>query len=515
MKKITLLFLLLFSIFLIPSTGISAYFHLTYDEKTTDFVDGVRHTRMVANINYNSVETPQIINYLGANPTSSSDLNIIVGDNYANFDFGKGELNTMINNINTRYPNYEVIGGVNGDFYATNGIPIEAYVHNFEVLSMGLGTQRTVVGFKDNGEVVFGRPEFTGYEAIVYDEDGNIKNIIPLEYINRKPTTPTNVSVYFEDFPSSITGDFNKLIFKATNTKLEWYKRTYFGKGNLLSTTTDEIEIDLQRFVLVGETLNDDNHITETDTVVIQQHMGGDFEGVRYAIGAWEELVKDGVATEVYTEGAGPDVRHPRTAIGVKEDGTVFFVVVDGRDYINGYLGVTEYELSEIMLYFDAVQAYNLDGGGSSAMSLINPDGEYIYLNTPSDGYPRQVSNGLFFVRGEHEDPPVRLPYPDTRELLTAPQQFSINADGLLTFEQISHASSYDIEIDDQVFTTVNPELQLNLLPGVHHIRVKANGNYTTYKDSEYSPIIIYTEYTDQMKKFLDLLKQIAKTEAH
>ena len=68
------------------------------------------------------------------------------------------------------------------------------------------------------------------------------------------------------------------------------------------------------------------------------------------------------------------DVRHPRTAIGIKENGDVLILVVDGRipDYSNG---ATLVDLALTLKAFGAVDSINLDGGGSSIM-LIRPDGE-------------------------------------------------------------------------------------------------------------------------------------------
>ena len=57
----------------------------------------------------------------------------------------------------------------------------------------------------------------------------------------------------------------------------------------------------------------------------------------------------------------------PRTLVGVKEDGTLVLVVVDGRD--TGYSrGVTMSEAAELMVSLGCETAYNLDGGGSSTM---------------------------------------------------------------------------------------------------------------------------------------------------
>jgi len=514
MKK-KILSIILFIIVISSSnfTGVSTLFRINYTEKTTDIIDNVRHTRMVADLNYNGAESSQIINYLGADIMSASDLNIVVGDNYMNYGWGRGDLNTIINNVNDRYPNYEVIGGVNGDFYGATGYPVEAYVRNFEVLSPGLGYERTVIGFKDNGETVYGRPEFTGYELLVFNEDGALKLNVPIEGINKLPTEDGNITVYFENKQELISGDLNKVIISASDIKIDDWGTIFFGKGELDYETNEELLPPLQKMVIVGNDFNNDELITSTDYVVVQQHIGGDFEGVRFAIGAWEELVSDGIATEEYFEGAGPTYRHPRTAIGIKEDGSVFFVTVDGRDYTNGYLGVTEYELAEIMLYFDAVQAYNLDGGGSTTMSLINGEGEYVYINNPSDGNPRPIANGLFFVKGEHEPVLDKVPFPDLREILDVPTNAFIDEDGQLNFDEVLNSSSYLININGLDYESEEAEYYLNENPGTYEVMIKAIGDQIDYKNSEYSEVIIYNVYTENMQKFIDLFKNYSQSE--
>jgi exopolysaccharide biosynthesis protein len=58
---------------------------------------------------------------------------------------------------------------------------------------------------------------------------------------------------------------------------------------------------------------------------------------------------------------------HPRTAIGQKQDGTMIFVVIDGRQV--GYsIGTNFLELQNIFNKYDAYNAANLDGGSSSTM---------------------------------------------------------------------------------------------------------------------------------------------------
>lgn len=103
-------------------------------------------------------------------------------------------------------------------------------------------------------------------------------------------------------------------------------------------------------------------------------------------------LVERGrVNVRVQEENIAPDIakgRAPRTAVGVKKDGTVLLVVVDGRN--NNSAGLTLQELATYMLRLGARDAVNFDGGGSSVMAV---NGKVV--NKPSDGKERRVSIGL------------------------------------------------------------------------------------------------------------------------
>jgi hypothetical protein len=66
--------------------------------------------------------------------------------------------------------------------------------------------------------------------------------------------------------------------------------------------------------------------------------------------------------------------RAPRSAIGVKADGTVVVAVVDGRADIGHSVGATLAELAEIMRSLGCRDAMNMDGGGSSVMFVNTPE---------------------------------------------------------------------------------------------------------------------------------------------
>jgi len=89
--------------------------------------------------------------------------------------------------------------------------------------------------------------------------------------------------------------------------------------------------------------------------------------------------------------------RHPRTAVGKKADGTVVFVVVDGRT--NQAFGVSIFELREIMKWLGCVDALNLDGGGSSTMTagsnIVNMPCDNKKFDTQGE---RSVANALIVL---------------------------------------------------------------------------------------------------------------------
>ncbi len=114
-------------------------------------------------------------------------------------------------------------------------------------------------------------------------------------------------------------------------------------------------------------------------------------------VSGWPMLVRNCVAlTSARLPGSDAFTRapHPRTAIGISEDGmTLYFVVADGRR--EGVPGLTLARLADFMAdELGVCAAMNLDGGGSSAMWV---DDEIV--NRPSDGSERRVAIHLGVVR--------------------------------------------------------------------------------------------------------------------
>lgn len=92
-------------------------------------------------------------------------------------------------------------------------------------------------------------------------------------------------------------------------------------------------------------------------------------------------LVENGeVAVDANDEVGRAMASNPRTAIGIKADGTYIFAVADGRT--DESEGLSLRELAEFLKSKGAVTAYNLDGGGSSTM-VFNGN----VINNPTGGH--------------------------------------------------------------------------------------------------------------------------------
>jgi hypothetical protein len=514
MKKIIVFILLLSIIFIYQVPEVNPSLTIIATTEETNYIEGVRHTKIVGQISYYNPDTEetlvtnQVINYMGGHVSVSPDTHIIVGDDYSDFAWGMNNMHAIKENVHRRYENYKVIAGVNGDFYnMTTGHPVAAYIRNFEVLTTGIA--RPIAGFKDNGQVVFGIPQYSGYELLVFDEEGALKKRTPVAGINRLPNSNTEVTVFFQDYLNVIGSGYEKIVISATDIKRDDWKTRYFGKGGLSRVTNEEVSILENQMVIVGNEVNAHNLVTTRDYVVVQRKITGAFEDVRFGIGVWEKLVENGIPLTSWSEGAIPYSRAPRTAIGVTVNGSVFFLTVDGRQSSKGMDGVTHREMAQIMFNLGARTAYNLDGGGSTTALVKDVELDtYHIVNTPSDGNIRPVSNGLFIVKGYHKPILDPIPFPDYREILAVPKQIRIDGDGYLRFESVPFANRYKIYINENVYETESNVFPLQLPEGAYEIKVRAFGDRMNFRPSEYSTDITYYAYPEQINKFMDLFRQ-------
>lgn len=117
--------------------------------------------------------------------------------------------------------------------------------------------------------------------------------------------------------------------------------------------------------------------------VSLEPNHTGEWSRAHSIVGAGPQLIKSGRISITHSQekiaaNFATD-RHPRTAIGKTADGKLLMVTVDGRQPKIS-VGMSLYSLADLLLELNAVDAINLDGGGSTTMVVKQK-----VVNKPSD----------------------------------------------------------------------------------------------------------------------------------
>ncbi len=120
------------------------------------------------------------------------------------------------------------------------------------------------------------------------------------------------------------------------------------------------------------------------------------------AVAGLQRILKNGEIGDVWPGERFCSDRHPRTAVGITADKDVIVMVIDGRlpEHSNG---MTLYDIALEMERLGAINAINLDGGGSSTF-LVKQEGGYKIVNFPVDALTpgvvgvREIYNTLLIV---------------------------------------------------------------------------------------------------------------------
>jgi exopolysaccharide biosynthesis protein len=111
---------------------------------------------------------------------------------------------------------------------------------------------------------------------------------------------------------------------------------------------------------------------------------------IRDAVSFGPNLIVNG--KPMIKSGDGGGGIQPRTAIAQRQDGTVLFLAIDGRQ--KNSLGATLKDVQNVFLKYGAYNAANLDGGSSSTMILDNQ-----LVNKPSDILGERALPSAFIIK--------------------------------------------------------------------------------------------------------------------
>ncbi|MBD1379366.1 phosphodiester glycosidase family protein [Metabacillus arenae] len=319
-------------------------------------------------------------------------------------------------------PGNIVIGGFNGDFYnMSTGIPNGTVIQDGRILK---SSNNETIGIKKDGSAIIGVPnvqidlQVNGTNREINHINGSRETNQLVLFSAPLKTTGTNSSGT-EAVLTNVEGDVHKPgIVKA---KVE---KTIAGEGNQA--------IEEGKLVISGHGASSDfvKSLTSGQELEITTTIDAKWQDVVEGISGNYTLVKSGQKVDLPSNSFTTAVA-PRTAVGIRADGSIFFVVLDGRQ--PGYSeGTTVFELRDMMYELGAVDALNLDGGGSSTFAVRQPGNQGLsVVNQPSDGNERPVANSLLVTTSAEPSALSQLAVEPDHLLMLAGSREDLNAKGM------------------------------------------------------------------------------------
>lgn len=312
----------------------------------------------------------------------------------------------------------KVIVAINGDFYDTsNGVSRGIMIVNGELATLGITSNgESAIGFKKDGSVIFSQSSI----SVTFNDGVNEHNVV--YFNNDRKYDTTNLYMY-----NSFFGETTKSYADGREVVLTFDNGSFaLGstiKAKVTSIGTKDTVIGPNNIVIGSGNVNDSRlanlEVGKEVTISIKDNNPSlGWSDVVQSIGYPHLLAIDGKPTSAIDD---PAV-HPRTAFGIKEDGTYVLFQVDGRQpgWSNG---LTFKQMVEWMVDLKGCKTVvNLDGGGSSTIMARMPgDVDAKVLNSPSDGGERSNSNAILFFANEEADPNK-----DVAHLHTYPKNLTI-----------------------------------------------------------------------------------------
>jgi hypothetical protein len=325
---------------------------------------------------------------------------------------------------------HRVVGAVNGDFYASGGIPIGTQVIAGLPLKMP-ASNRSVFGVGTGGQPFVEVVDFQGGITASGGSTATIHGI--------NETRDGDKLIAYNRFYGSSSGtnhwgaEVTVVSVDEQTAANDTFRVVATAKDSLQEPGHGNSDIPQNGWVLSGHGTAGDflnAHVYVGDTLFVCLGFPPASIPITELVGGGPRLIRQGAeSVESVAEGFGASFasdRHPRTAVGFSQDSSkVFFITVDGRQ--TGYsVGMSLYELAAYLQEWGIWEAINLDGGGSTTMVVRGA-----VVNSPSDaGGERSVANALMAVSTAPTGPLAILRI-DRREVYVLVEaQVPFSADG-------------------------------------------------------------------------------------
>lgn len=335
---------------------------------------------------------------------SISDAMITSWANWGGHRWTLTTVKGLINNYEKNNPGWKVIAAINGDFFDISANGNLPYQTNSVVVSNGNYYKVTgsgSVAFPNDGTGVIGNKPLIKSDNLyldILDDEGNVIKQFEVENLNREPKDGES-SLYFAYYNSDkeieafdLEAKDKTYFVSEAELALPNNSSDFYGRGKV-SVATGTININKGNFAIYSKNSEINSYLKDGMRVRIQYVLLGEYTGVGNITGCGGTIMLNG---EYNPDGAIND-RAPRTVIGKTSDGRIIMMVIDGRQGNKNMYGADARELAAIMKAYGCVEAFNLDGGGSSTL-VIRQSGSFVVTNSPSDGHERSDSNCVLIV---------------------------------------------------------------------------------------------------------------------
>ena len=415
---------------------------------TLPLAEGVEMTKQqLWSATYSDLRTEHFMTYI---PTEG--IRPVVS--YGNYVVGKSTLTDMAKQLESQ--GKRVVGGINGDYYVVaTGAPLGMVVTDGMLQSTPQYQNSWGVGFLEDGTAFISQPELTvsatfgGQTSVIYGGINKVRTAEGGYYLltetfaaNTLNTSP-GVDVILRPLDENL-GETVQVITKTIQINEE--ENSEESKEKVLDdskqvdqedaaaecvyevlqdvtvelTRTKELKIGSQVVCEVVEVLHSEKNIAIpkgcyvltvnkqanawlvdrlaalTAGERVEINLVSTDERWNSAVSALGGLYK--LVTAGQVEEGLSDEQAPRSAIGVKADGSTVFYTIDGRQ--NGYsVGASMTQVAKRLVELGCVEAVCMDGGGSTTFGVSWPnEGSVTAVNRPSDGSQRANSNAIFLV---------------------------------------------------------------------------------------------------------------------
>lgn len=276
---------------------------------------------------------------------------------------------------------HSALAGINGGYFHYSGRPLGLIYLNGRLVSEPL-YNRSAILISSRQNISFAQVGWQG-ELEIEGSD----RIIKLDGVNREPDS--SEVVLFNHFYGSrmpaLNSDYHDIVIR--NNKIlgieskKGVKTAIPPDGFVLRISASRNE--MLKFIRKHK----------NSEIKLKHKFSPDFRknNIMHAVGGGPRLLKDGkIDINGEEENFQNDIlngRAPRTAVGLTEEDHLLMLTIDGRQS-DLSVGMTLKEVAETLRDFGAVEAVNLDGGGSARMVIRG-----FTMSNPSE--KRLISNGV------------------------------------------------------------------------------------------------------------------------